>query len=158
MKYCEEEINYLVHNKTMTILDTIVAMLFNGHIHFTALDMVQWRHHGMQMLCALVTLCAGNPPVTGKFPQRVRHAGLWCCPRCQPKQTVEQKSGLPEIQEAMTLMCATVMIANMHRLQARIEANDDVLFIRMHEMVYFGNSIRMFKLSSAQLSSSRWRA
>ena len=147
MKYCEEEINYLVHNKTMTILDTIVAMLFNGHIHFTALDMVQWRHHGMQMLCALVTLCAGNPPVTDKFPQRVRHAGICCCPMCQPKQTVEQTSGLPEIQ-AITLIYATVMIANMHRPQARIKANDDVLLLRMHKMFYFGNSIRIFKLSS----------
>ena len=41
---------------------------------FTAL----WRHQ-MEIFSALLSLCAGNPPVTGGFPtQQDRNAELWC--------------------------------------------------------------------------------
>ena len=49
-----------------------------------------WRHR-METFSALLALCAGNSPVTGKIPlTKASDAELWCFLWSAPEQTVEQ--------------------------------------------------------------------
>ena len=48
-----------------------------------------WRHQMEKKISALLSLCAGNTPVTGEFPaQRASNAELWCFFLSAPEWTV----------------------------------------------------------------------
>ena len=61
---------------------------------FQSLKIGKWisnLHHYMEMLSALLAICAGKPQVTSRFPaQRVNDVALWRFLLCQPEQTAEQ--------------------------------------------------------------------
>ena len=61
-----------------------------------------WWHHDMETISALLTLCEGNTPVTGRFPsQMASNVEFWCCLCCCPnKQSVKWAV----ILDAITLM------------------------------------------------------
>ena len=58
----------------------------------------------METLSALLSLCAGNPPVTGGFPsQRDSNVYLWCV-FSQSRQPAEQTLDGLVIRDAMTVI------------------------------------------------------
>ena len=60
------------------------------HMNRVHISWSLWRHQ-MKTFPALLSLHAGNPPVTGGFPsQRVSNADLWCFFVVSLKKTVEQ--------------------------------------------------------------------
>ena len=55
----------------------------------------------MEMLTALLTICEGNPPVTGEFSSHMTtNMGRWH----QAEQAVEQTAGLQVIWDPMKLI------------------------------------------------------
>ena len=66
--------------------------------------MFAWGRHHVKMLSALLTLCEGNPPVSGGFSsERVSNVELKCL-FCYHPDTAERIVKLPVISDAMTPM------------------------------------------------------
>ena len=67
-----------------------------------------WWRHQMETFSALLTLCEGNPPVTGGFPSQrtvTRSDAEWCFLWSAPQQTVEQAI---EIWDATALVITSL--------------------------------------------------
>ena len=65
----------------------------------------QWNSNIFRVTGPWLTLCQGNPPVTGGFPlQRVSQVDPWCFLWCKSKQMVEQTVELLVIWHTMTLI------------------------------------------------------
>ena len=58
---------------------------------FDMLPLQPWWRHQMETVSALLSLCEGNPPVTGGFPlTKASDTEFWCFLWSAPEQTVEQ--------------------------------------------------------------------
>ena len=101
---------HLVLVEKSQIIKAIWSILLKHHFDLKVLDWVLlswmlswWCCNNMEKI--LLTLCKGNPPVTGGFPsQRASNVDLWYFLCCQPEQSVEQTAEWLVIWDTKMLM------------------------------------------------------
>ena len=92
-----------------------------------------WCRHDMETIAALLTLCEGNPPVTGAFPsQRVSHAELRCFLYRSLYKMLEKQSSCRGFETALSSCDVTVNKSHAFKLfckhkQLVVETGDSVV-------------------------------
>ena len=97
-------------SRTIAWFLCLIQQLMESHVHVQQPWAVKWWCHDMEMICTLLAICEGNPPITGRFTsQRATNVELWCC---KLNQSVEQSVKLLVISD--TLSCMWHLILKLH--------------------------------------------
>ena len=73
---CSVAVRRLWPMPSRTVCEWIHRIVLGGHWSSARTEKSWWRHQ-METFSALLTLCAGNSPVTGEFPTKASDAQFW---------------------------------------------------------------------------------